>query len=580
MLLSWLCKVDNANPEVANNETNKIPNNSTLTVLVLAKTFSIIFCIGTPFDLNLECMLMFKSFYHSLHFVVWGVFLNFGSIHALFSGRFDHFPILFFLFFSFFLSLYLPLIQDENLHSIILYEQTLDPFSLVPTLFSYPISWKPFLFFWTYAPFYSLPISPAISLRLPSILFGLLSLITTREFLKNLQFSSLQIFAILSMVVTSISFMYSGYVIHPDMMINFFVILSLYLISRKDADLRISLLVGLLAFIGVFVKTIFAFLIPFLCFFYFLFYCRQKAFSLHSLVILIGAGLGFATHFLVLELGSPGLGIQAYYTDFFVAHLTHSFDPFSKIIATLGGIQTIFETQLIWFVLSIFGFASNYKKQPFFSFWYLLCIPLIISQMFAPWYFLPVIIPISFFALSFISRIKKDLTFHDFDKFEKVVFSLFFISSFILLCFQFYDTSIYRFGNQKVAGEFLANKENVLIIGDYAPGIVGHKMHTEIKSIGKPLDFGWFFNLNQSDFAALIPVIYSNYSALVPNTKTGSFTDLYFVNSNFRKDSNLTGNFTYVAFVNNENPFTNGRLVLNESNGNKRILVYEFRNKN
>lgn len=484
-------------------------------------------------------------------------------------------PLMFFLVFTLFLSFIVPLTQDENLHSIIMYEQTKNPLNPVPTLFDYAVSWKPFLFFIFYSLFYSLPFSAVVALRLPTLIFGFVSLILTKKFFENLKFSELHISVILWMIVTSISFIYSSYAIHPDMMLNFMVLLSLVVVSSKEVGKNQFLLISILVFISVFIKTVFALLIPFLCFFYLLFRDREKLYSFYFWLIPFAFFAAVATHFFILESFSEGLGIQTYYTDVIFTHLVHGFDPLSKLITVLGGIQTIFETQLIWLVLSIFGFVQNYKKYPFFSFWYLLCVPLVISQMFAPWYFLPVIIPISFFALSFFSRKNPDLSFIDFDKFEKVIISLFIVCSAILLFYQFFDVSLYRFGNQKIAGEFLANKENVLIIGDYAPGIIGHKMHDEIKSTGKPLDFGWFFNLNQSDFAKNIPLVYYNYSSEIPNTKTGSFTDLYFVNSNFRKESNLT-HFRYVAFVNNENLIPNGTLIMNLSEGSKKILIYEF----
>jgi hypothetical protein len=456
-----------------------------------------------------------------------------------------------------------------------MYEQTLDYFSLVPALFGYPISWKPFLFFWTYAPFYLLPISPLISLRIPTVLFGFLSLLFTRNFLRNLNLSQMQTFSILSIMITSVSFLYSGYAIHPDMMINFLLVLSLYLISKKDSNFNVFIFVGLLAFVAVFVKTVFAFLIPFLCFFYFLFYDRKKVFSHYFLVVLLLCLLGFIVHFYTLEFRSAGLGLQTYYVDVFKTHLVSDFDLNNKFLFTLTGLYSIFEGQLIWVLLSIFGFFHNYKKYPFFSIWYLLCILLILSNAGTIWYFLYVLIPISLFALSFFSRKNSDNSFIDFDKFEKVVFSLFLLCSGFLL-FLYFSHYVYpAFQNQKIAGEFLASKENVLIIGDYAPGIIGHKMHSEIKSLGKPLDFGWFFNLNQSDFAKNIPIVYYNYSSEIPNTQTGSFTDVYFVNLNFKKESNLTY-FRYVAFVNHENPIPNGTLLMNLSQGRKKILIYEF----
>ena len=88
--------------------------------------------------------------------------------------------------------LYMPFVQDESLYSVMIEEQAAHP-TLIPTLFGYPVSWKPALFFWTYAALSRVQLPIELAYRLPSLAFGLLTVIIIGLLVENVIFRSVEL---------------------------------------------------------------------------------------------------------------------------------------------------------------------------------------------------------------------------------------------------------------------------------------------------------------------------------------------------------------------------------------------------
>ncbi len=449
----------------------------------------------------------------------------------------------------------LPFIQDEAIYAMMVVEQAHSP-SLIPTLFGYPMSWKPPLFFWAYAPFSGLPIPFEAALRLPSLLFGLASLVPLYLLLRNAGGSRNLAFFSLLIFIFSMPALYAQTALLTDSLVFLFIAGALYLYSETRLDGRRFLAAGALAFLAFMTKHLLAAAIPLLAVLYIYFYDRKSLGNRSFLVSLLAVPAAFALHFLLLQ--GAGLGGELYGSELAI-HLGGS--NFSTAMnSVLGSFTTFFTGAGIWFALSLFGLWRHWKGNPFMALWYALMLFPLVGGNFMPWYYLPVMPAVAYFAALFLlewkGKERTDVLFT-----AVLALALAFTSALILLTYV-NISAIYL--PQKEAGLMLAGKENVLIIGEYAPGIAAYKTLAEERSLGRPLDFGWILwpaGGAPSNASAFVADYHSGKLPLVD----GSFTGIFTTEATFRKDSNMTS-ADYVAVVNNPGmPLPGFSIIYNES---------------
>ncbi len=435
---------------------------------------------------------------------------------------------------------FLPLTQDENLYALMAEEQFHHP-TLIPTFLGYPVSWKPVPVFWIYAGFSKLlsGLLPMEALyRLPSVLFGLLALLPLYFLLRNAGSTLPAAFFTVLIFTVSIVSIYPQAAFLTDSLLFLLICASLWLYTEKRLPAWRFLAAGALAFAAFFVKLVIAFIIPVLAVAYFYVRRRETLANPLFLVSMLAAPAAFLLHFALLQ--SSSLASELYVSDI-GGHLLSPKGSAWQIWQLAGSLSVFLSTTGIWFALSLYGFWKYWRKELFMASWYALLVFPVLTGFFMPWYYLPVLPAIAYFAaaalLRWEGREKPDRLF-------LAVLAMALALS-LFLAVLYYQQLYEAFINQKEAGLLLAGKENVLVVGSYAPGIVSYKMLTEQRSLGRSLDVGWVTAIRNFSSEEVLAYL-SDYHTMKYPIVDGSFSKLFSTSDTFRKDSNLTS-FDYVA---------------------------------
>jgi len=323
-----------------------------------------------------------------------------------------------------------------------------------------------------------------------------------------------------------------------DSLVFLLICTSLWLYTEKRLPAWRFIAAGALAFAAFFVKLVIAFMIPFLAVAYFWAYRRETLRDPLFLASLAAVPLAFLLHYALLS--QAGLAGQLFVSDI-GGHLVSTDGLLGQLVFLLGSLYSFILFAGIWFALSAFGFWKFWRKEPFMAAWYVLSVFPVLSGFFMPWYFLPVLPAISYFAAAALLR---------WDGKEKQdAFFFFFLALAVVLSvipiIPTYQSMHSVYAPEKEAGLLLAGRENVLVIGTYAPGIIAYKMLEEQRSLGRPLDVGWVLFWNNVTRGDVLPYL-SDYHVAEPAVVDGSFSSMFTSRSTFRKDSNITS-FDYVA---------------------------------
>ncbi|NYZ73983.1 glycosyltransferase family 39 protein [Candidatus Micrarchaeota archaeon] len=438
---------------------------------------------------------------------------------------------------------YLPLVQDEAVYAIMADEQADAP-TVVPTLFGYPVAWKPAPFFWVYAGF-SEVLSPLhlpleVTYRLPSFLFGLATVPLIYFILRNAGSSRALAFFTVIIFLFSFTSIYPNAAFLTDSLLFMLVCSSLYLYSDKRLAQWRFIGAAVLAFSAFFVKLVVAFIIPLLALAYIYLYDRKSLPKPVFLLSLMAVPLAWVMHYFLLQ--GAGLGSEVYVSDVWW-HLISPAGIYDQLAMLVGSMTYLLAGSGIWFALSIFGFWKHWRDNLFMSAWYALLVFPVIGAYLMPWYYLPVFPAVSYFAaivlLKWDGKERTDL-----------FFAVFFTAIIILtvaLCMWIYSDLNEDFLPQKEAGLIISGKENVLVIGNWAPGVIAYKMVTEKRESGRPLDFGWVVGDANFTTEMVNTFVDDYYTGRYP-VVDGSFNRMYWVKDIFRKDSNVT-HFDYMVAI-------------------------------
>lgn len=435
-----------------------------------------------------------------------------------------------------------PLITDENLYAIMISEQ-MEEKTILPTFLGYPTTWKPPLFFWVYADMVniikdiSMPVEALF--RLPTVFFGILSLYVLYYLLKELEVTqSLRFLTVLIYILVPVV-IYTNNSVLVDTMANFFILLALFFYVKKDLPYSRFLLGGFFVALAFFTKLLLAAMVPILAIAYF--FIKDKKVLTHPLFLLsiLALPLSIGIHFWILdnsnfELLYGNMMGNFTYNDFSALSFVETFVHSSHhMIFVLG----------FWLFLSLAGLWKHWKDNKFMAFWYILLILPLLSAGYRPWYFLPIVVPIAYFSVMALGKIKRNkLVVDNFMIFGFLLFLLFNIFMMQLFFWSAYSGYI----EEKMVGEFLVGKENVLIFGDYRIGMLGYKILNEKQEFGQYNDFGWVifsisFNESVKDYI-------EDYDRPDPRINDESINRIYLKDEIFRKKTDIS-EFDYVLVV-------------------------------
>lgn len=449
---------------------------------------------------------------------------------------------------------YLPLVKDEALYAIMVEEQSHE-MTAIPTFLGYPVSWKPSPFFWIHLPFSGLGLPLEVSYRLPSFLFGLMTIPLLYGLFKNVGASKHVAFFSCAIFTVTLVSIYPNVALLTDSLNFLLVCGALYLYTMEKGPDSRFLAAAVLSFMAFFVKLVVASIIPVLAVAYFL--TREKKTEAFRnpffLASLSAVPVAFMVHLSMLE--GLGLGSQLYVSDI-GGHLV-SAEGLGGQLKNLFGSTSIFLLSAgIWFTLSLAGLYKYWKENLFMALWYALILFPFLSGYFMMWYFLPVMPAVSFFATLILIKWKNS------EKPDAFFILVFAVSSFLtlLLAGGLYVSLHADYLPEKEAGLMLAGKENVLVLGTYTPSVLAYKMLSEYGESGHPLEVGWITGpgtMTQEQVEDYSHDYHSNDYPVVG----GSFSGLFTSESWFRKDYQGS-KFDYIVVAGNYTPPAPGSSVI------------------
>ncbi len=461
---------------------------------------------------------------------------------------------------------HMPLLQDENIYSIMIEEQVAHP-TLMPTFLGYGVPWKPPLFFWVYAPFAAvlarLPVPIEAVYRLPTMLFGLANVLlvfyTTRRVWQHRPSANQVAFFTTLIYVACFLVLWTDDRAMMDTLAMTFILGSVFAYLKASENSMFFLAAGVLSFLAFFTKQLVAAVAPIFILAYLFQHDRSKLRDPLFLCSLVFIPLAFlATNYLLFN--SPGQAYTAY-SELIKQKLADNLNPDN----IEGSIIPLFMLAGAWLFLSIFGFVKWWRENLGMAAWYALIIFPLIGGVWMPFYYLPVMPPVAYFSALLLLRDEKNRIVTD--RFMLFVFCLIALTGFVMGALLYNDTRP-NYLPQKEAGELLVSKENVAIIGGYAPGIMAYKVLEEKRLYGKWLDFGWILTTNSTQ-KDLDPFIL-DYHHADSNVINGSFVDMFSGLQTYRKDTNIT-HFDYLVLVSSNDTTASGSILYH----NRHITVYE-----
>lgn len=430
---------------------------------------------------------------------------------------------------------FLPFVQDEAVYALMVGEQQ-DHMTLVPTLFGYPVSWKMAPFFWLYAflgPVFS-PLGIEAGFRFPSLIFGLLSLIPLFLILKHFSDDS-------AAFLSSIFYIASFVSIYPDssLLIDspafLLILLSLYCYIVRGNPLA----GGLLAAAAFTFKLVTSFMSPILAAGFFLLSGKKDLLS--DRLFLASLTLPLLAAVLNYVLLSPfGGGDQVYFEEL-LPRLISSGTGLDIGTRFWLSLNTLGYSLGPVFLLSIIGFLKSARRNQFMSLWYaLILLPFLAGTQY-PWYYLPVLPAVCFFASNAVYDGSKTVRQN---AGGLAVAAAVCAASLFLAWGAFLALHSLHYP-EKAAGEALAGRENVLIIGHFRPGVLAYKGVLERQTLGHPLDFGYILGPSSFGGEDAAAFVRDYHTGIVP-AANGSFSGMYTSGGIFRKDTNISS-FDYLA---------------------------------
>lgn len=469
----------------------------------------------------------------------------------------------------------LPLMKDEVLYSFMVEEQ-ISHATVAPTLFGYEMPWKPPVFFWVDGAIIwmlravglagGIPIEAIY--RFPSLLFGAVNLVLvyfiTKRMAGNAQLAFVSTFIY---NVTLLSIYISDTALIDTLALTFaYSAILCYLHSEKSKWLYLA--AWILVVLAFLTKLFLALVAPAVAIAWLLFNDRKRPIEWRFLA----------------SLTAPLAGALLFYAisnDVSIQSGVYGSDIFGKISETLSYAQrlgqsfyTLFLMTNVWLAVGIWGAIKYWKANKAMAAWFVFIIfPLLAAPM-MPWHFAMVLPPLAYFSACVFAYDNGKVKLDAFA--VLVILAMFMISMVFIISFYWGYTESYAYERQ--AGNLMMAKENVVVIGEFAPTIIAEKALSELNANGKYADFGWIYiikneNITESD-VALVEEFAEDYWA-APETRlkihNGDVSKMFWEEGVYRKDTVIT-NFEYVVVAGKEfaGAEISGELIYNKSG----ILIY------
>lgn len=449
-----------------------------------------------------------------------------------------------------------PLMQDEAFYSVMIEEQIENPTTSV-TLFGEPVGWKPPLFFWISGFFVqflrNLPIPIEAVYRLPVILFGLINVFLVFFICEKITGKKEEAFLMTIVYATMGITVHTDLRVLTDTMCGTFIFAGVLAYLNSSEDRKMFLLGGIFTVLAYLTKQTNAAVVPIVAFAYLYQKDKKKIFDYIFILSLLALPFGMILEGLAIKGSITGktvyLAKAAILDKFNVEHIVGSLIP-------------IFPLAGILITLAVFGFWKNWRSNLMMSTWAILTVFPVIAGTMMPFYFYPIVPAVAYFA---VVGMAKENGKTKIDKFFYIFFTLVVLTSLIIsISYHLGYAKGYR--HQKTAGEFLAGKENVLIVGEYEPGIPAYKMLTEKRESGRWLDYGLVLMSDgraREYYESFLTDYYVNESDVVD----GNFRTLFANNMTYRKSTEIT-KFEYICIVGSkiDDLEVEGELVLEDLN--------------
>ena len=418
--------------------------------------------------------------------------------------------------------------------------------SLLPTLFSQELAWRPALPFYLLAPFsqllLNLPLPIEFAYRSPSVIFGaacvLLLYLFTKELYNNgdLALLAAAIFASNPLAI------YVNNTVLVDSLLLFFMLLSLLCYVRGMRNEKYFLAAGAFAFLAFMVKTVVAFIIVPLAVALLFFHSRSLLKNRYFLFSLLAIPLAIAAYFLMFS-------DKQMFFDEFAKNVTQKLpssqdgQDFGALLNRLWVSFWLFLAFcIVWLGFYASGILLYARKHQFLLFWCSFIIFAISGGAGMPWYYLPILPPLCIFAALPILASQRA------DKFT-LLMMLFLLGASAVLSTYFYVQNTLGFATfwEKDAGIYLQGKNNTLLIGGYPSGTLFYKLHYESPRTA----FCWvFMPAPQNATTEEIRGFIYSYGSYNPSSSYGRLTDFFWEKRDFRLPCKAPEKFDYVAAVN------------------------------
>ncbi|MFH0738141.1 MAG: glycosyltransferase family 39 protein [Candidatus Micrarchaeota archaeon] len=430
----------------------------------------------------------------------------------------------------------LPFVQDEGVYAVMIEEQRDAP-SLVPTFLGHPISWKMAPFFWVYSFLTSFTGWAGLeaSYRLPSLVFGFLSIFPLYHLIRHYCDGNRALLSCL-LFLSSFASVYPNTTLLIDSSAFLLILLSLYFYLIKEDPIK----GGAIAAIAFTFKLVTAFISPVLAALALILAGKKE--SILDKRFLISAALPILAAIINYTILSPfGGGGQVYFEELLpriMASGSGSLDPMAKLFASF---DTLGYSMGPIFIVSLFGLFKHHRTHPLLAGWYALIILPFVAGASYPWYYLPVLPAVCAFAAMALFDPAKDWK----GNFDRLSIAALVIIASLYMVSNAYALLGAAHSPEKGAGLAIAGKENVLIIGQFNPGIFAYKEVSERRALGTALDYGLiigppsFGGEEAADFVI-------DYHTIAHPVEDGSFSALYTSASVFRKDTDIS-RFDYLV---------------------------------
>ncbi len=425
----------------------------------------------------------------------------------------------------------LPLVKDEALYAQMAGEYSESP-GVVPTYLGNEVAWRPALFFLLYSPLVKvaeiLPFSIEVAHRLPNLLFAVVNVILLYFLVVNVSGKKeLGFLSALLYSVSMLSIIVDNAVLVDTMLVSF-VLGAVYCYVKGGEDEGYYLVAGALSFCAFMVKTVVAFIIPVLAVAYVYFHRKGdmgNKYLLASLVFIPVALLVYASGFQNPELLFSEFGgnvKQKLVPGGLVGDVFSSVAGFLGLSVFLGGFYAV-------------GLLREWKRNMFWLVWAAASVFPMLGGALMPWYWLPALPAFSVFGAYAVKKA---------DWLGALMIGFVAVASIASLggVYGSWEEGY----TQRDAGEFLSDKEDVLVVGEYSPTLVFYMNYYA----GGEKEFCWHViqKGERLDDGEYVRNIVEDYSGGRKYPVNGEISNIFWDGRDFRMNCS-GGEFDWVAAV-------------------------------